>query len=163
MSYDHQSLLPSFRPQGKVVTHISCAKRHTVVLTADGEPFSWGNRVVTPRRVVLAGERGQGAGVTRCLLVSVQPLLSLVHDTLALTLSPSSSLPGSRDITISHSTSSLHFHKGYREVVRPLAVAVAAGFSHTTVLTSSGSVLVWASEDPDHPREVLGDLAGEED
>ena len=144
-----ERLLPSVRPQGKVISHISCAKRHTVVLTDEGEPYTWGYRIVTPRRVVLSGVRqdvGDGGLLQAPYLTSRSPLAS--------------PRPGSRDTATFHGPR-LHFHKGYREVVRPAAVAVAAGFSHTTVITSSGSVLVWASEDPDRLQEVLGDLAGE--
>ena len=34
---------------------VAAAKRHTVVLTAEGDVHTWGHRVVTPRRVQLAG------------------------------------------------------------------------------------------------------------
>ena len=41
--------------QGKHVVAVAAAKRHTVVLTSSGEVLTWGHRVVTPLRVVLAG------------------------------------------------------------------------------------------------------------
>jgi len=40
--------------QGKRVVAAAAAKRHTVVLTAEGDVHTWGHRVVTPRRVNLA-------------------------------------------------------------------------------------------------------------
>ncbi|KAI3799452.1 hypothetical protein L1987_34750 [Smallanthus sonchifolius] len=40
--------------KGKVFIRISAAKYHTMVLGADGEVFTWGHRLVTPRRVVVA-------------------------------------------------------------------------------------------------------------
>ncbi|TVU41524.1 hypothetical protein EJB05_15052 [Eragrostis curvula] len=40
--------------KGKVFTGISAAKYHTIVLGVDGEVFTWGHRLVTPRRVVIA-------------------------------------------------------------------------------------------------------------
>ena len=43
--------------QGKQLVSLAAAKRHTVVLTADGDVYTWGHRVVTPRRVGLAGAR----------------------------------------------------------------------------------------------------------
>jgi hypothetical protein len=43
--------------QGKGVQQAAAAKRHTLVLTADGEVFTWGHRGVSPRRVLLAGTR----------------------------------------------------------------------------------------------------------
>ena len=42
--------------QGKEVTAVAAAKRHTLVLTCAGEVYTWGHRVVTPRRIQLAGE-----------------------------------------------------------------------------------------------------------
>ena len=41
--------------QGKDVTAVAAAKRHTLVLTNAGEVFTWGHRAVNPRRVPLAG------------------------------------------------------------------------------------------------------------
>uniref|UniRef100_A0A803MWB3 RCC1-like domain-containing protein n=1 Tax=Chenopodium quinoa TaxID=63459 RepID=A0A803MWB3_CHEQI len=40
--------------KGKFFTAVSAAKYHTVVLGADGEVFTWGHRLVTPRRVIIA-------------------------------------------------------------------------------------------------------------
>ncbi|KAI3793689.1 hypothetical protein L1987_36309 [Smallanthus sonchifolius] len=40
--------------KGKVFIRVSAAKYHTMVLGADGEVFTWGHRLVTPRRVVVA-------------------------------------------------------------------------------------------------------------
>ncbi|XP_057984022.1 uncharacterized protein LOC131168537 isoform X1 [Malania oleifera] len=40
--------------KGKVFTGVSAAKYHTLVLGGDGEVFTWGHRLVTPRRVVIA-------------------------------------------------------------------------------------------------------------
>ncbi|KAF2288172.1 hypothetical protein GH714_004789 [Hevea brasiliensis] len=40
--------------KGKVFTGVAAAKCHTIVLGADGEVYTWGHRLVTPRRVVIA-------------------------------------------------------------------------------------------------------------
>ncbi|PUZ68510.1 hypothetical protein GQ55_2G034300 [Panicum hallii var. hallii] len=40
--------------KGKVFRGVSAAKYHTIVLGVDGEVFTWGHRLVTPRRVVVA-------------------------------------------------------------------------------------------------------------
>ncbi|KAF9670228.1 hypothetical protein SADUNF_Sadunf13G0046500 [Salix dunnii] len=40
--------------KGKVLTGVSVAKYHTIVLGAGGEVYTWGHRLVTPRRVVIA-------------------------------------------------------------------------------------------------------------
>ncbi|KAL4323331.1 hypothetical protein GQ457_11G014910 [Hibiscus cannabinus] len=39
--------------KGKVFKGIATAKYHTIVLGADGEVYTWGHRLVTPRRVVI--------------------------------------------------------------------------------------------------------------
>ncbi|KAJ9179886.1 hypothetical protein P3X46_008200 [Hevea brasiliensis] len=40
--------------KGKVFTGVAAAKYHTIVVGADGEVYTWGHRLVTPRRVVIA-------------------------------------------------------------------------------------------------------------
>ncbi|GFZ09302.1 ankyrin repeat family protein [Actinidia rufa] len=40
--------------KGKVFEGVAAAKYHTIVLGADGEVFTWGHRLVTPKRVVIA-------------------------------------------------------------------------------------------------------------
>ncbi|WOH06269.1 hypothetical protein DCAR_0625692 [Daucus carota subsp. sativus] len=40
--------------KGKVFVGVAAAKYHTIVLGVDGEVFTWGHRLVTPRRVVIA-------------------------------------------------------------------------------------------------------------
>ena len=42
--------------QGKRIKAVATAKRHTVVLTVDGDIYTWGHRVVTPKRVLLSGQ-----------------------------------------------------------------------------------------------------------
>lgn len=43
--------------QGRPVLSAAAAKRHTLVVTAAGEVYTWGHRGVSPRRVQLAGAR----------------------------------------------------------------------------------------------------------
>ncbi|KAL5835020.1 hypothetical protein ACOSQ4_014517 [Xanthoceras sorbifolium] len=40
--------------KGKVFVGVSAAKYHTLVLGADGEVYTWGHRLVTPKRVIIA-------------------------------------------------------------------------------------------------------------
>ncbi|KAJ3707271.1 hypothetical protein LUZ61_010976 [Rhynchospora tenuis] len=40
--------------KGKAFKSVSAAKYHTVVVEVDGEVFTWGHRLVTPKRVVIA-------------------------------------------------------------------------------------------------------------
>ena len=46
---------------GRRAVAAAAAKRHTVVLTAEGDVFTWGHRGVSPRRVQLAGARDAAA------------------------------------------------------------------------------------------------------
>ncbi|XP_047315344.1 uncharacterized protein LOC124919203 isoform X2 [Impatiens glandulifera] len=39
--------------KGKVFSKVATAKYHTIVLGADGEVYTWGHRLVTPRRVIV--------------------------------------------------------------------------------------------------------------
>ncbi|KAL4355352.1 hypothetical protein GQ457_06G017050 [Hibiscus cannabinus] len=39
--------------KGKVFVGVATAKYHTIILGADGEVYTWGHRLVTPRRVVI--------------------------------------------------------------------------------------------------------------
>ncbi len=46
------------RVQGRTIKAVAAAKRHTVVLSVEGDVYTWGHRVVTPKRVQLAGAAG---------------------------------------------------------------------------------------------------------
>lgn len=50
----------------------------------------------------------------------------------------------------------LRFHRGHRDVLRPVAVAIAAGAAHSSVLTATGSVLTWTSWEPASPATLVG-------
>ena len=43
--------------QGKRLVAVAAAKRHMVVMSREGDIYTWGHRVVTPRRVQLAGKK----------------------------------------------------------------------------------------------------------
>ncbi len=156
--------------QGKTLVAVSAAKRHTVVLTADGEVLTWGHQVVTPRRVNLAGTRD----VWRCANPATAPATPGAASSSAAPaggVTPASaagaSVAGGALAAAAGPAAAaalgepLRFHRGHAEVVRPVAVAVAAGFTHTTVVTRTGCTLVWWSADPAlRVQEVQGPLAG---
>ncbi len=50
----------------------------------------------------------------------------------------------------------LRFHRGHRDVLRPVAVAIAAGTAHSSVLTATGSVLTWTSWELNTPATLVG-------
>lgn len=63
--------------KGKRVVAAAAAKRHTLVLTAGGEVYTWGHRGVSPRRVQLAVSAVAGClrlvqlsnGAQQCVMV----------------------------------------------------------------------------------------------
>ncbi|GIL45680.1 hypothetical protein Vafri_2878 [Volvox africanus] len=146
--------------KGKALVALSMAKRHTVVLSAEGDAFTWGHRLVTPRRVPLAGcrdtarlaavqqQQGSGSGPARAPAGAAG----------AASSATAASQPG---MAIAGGGLDVRFHRNHAEVVRPEAALVAAGYSHTTVVTRSGDVLCWRSADLAlRPQEVGGPLAG---
>lgn len=144
-------------PQGRAMRAISAAKRHTTAVSVDGEVWVWGHRVVTPRRLPLAGCRDTAR-------------LGPAHATAATATGSSGAVGGAAGTVLGGSSQSgadvvgdsqLVFHRGHAEVTRPHAVSVAAGYSETTVLTRDGALLVWRSGDPSlRLTEVNGPLAG---
>ena len=147
--------------QGKAVVAASAAKRHTAVVTADGEVWTWGHKLVTPRKVNLAGVRD----TARAALPLPTPSSASGSGAVAGAAQAPGAQQGASAAAAGSSGSStvaeVRFHRHHTDVVRPAAVAVAAGWAHTTVATRTGSVLTWRSADPAlKAHEVLGPLAG---
>ncbi len=68
----------AWRFQGKRLVAVAAAKRHMVVMSSDGDIYTWGHRVVTPRRVQLAGETPQVNLLCHLLLFCFMPSCILV-------------------------------------------------------------------------------------
>lgn len=160
--------------QGKLITAVAVAKRHTVVLTSEGSVYTWGHRLVTPRRVILAGKSPACSRDTRASVLIPSPAKTMDNHAFptvpSFRLSPARCLAGSRDVARSSSVATGYskgwevvFHKGQGEVSRPVAHLIAAGAAHSSAVTSDGVVLTWRSMDPSlRPQEVGGLLAGKE-
>ncbi|EFJ52323.1 hypothetical protein VOLCADRAFT_102981 [Volvox carteri f. nagariensis] len=158
--------------KGKVLVGLSLSKRHTVVVSAEGDVFTWGHRVVTPRRVQLAGCRD----TARLAAVQLQQLqqaggggpgppvaasAAAPAAPLPLPALPAAAAAAAAAAPCGGGGLEVRFHRNHNEVVRPEAALAAAGYSHTTVVTRSGEVLCWRSADPAlRPQEVAGPLAG---
>ncbi|PNH00658.1 E3 ubiquitin-protein ligase [Tetrabaena socialis] len=147
--------------KGKALVALSVSKRHSVVLSAEGEAFVWGHRVVTPRRVPLAGSRDTAR--------LAAPAPQQPQPQSQQTPSGAASASGTTGATAASGTAGaagaavdvVRFHRNHAEVVRPEAALVAAGLAHTSVVTRTGAVLVWRSADPAlRAAEVGGALAG---
>lgn len=59
--------------QGKRLVAVAAAKRHMVVLSSEGDVYTWGHRVVTPRRVQLAGKQWNTMQTLCCLMSGKYP------------------------------------------------------------------------------------------
>lgn len=88
--------------KGHCLVAVSAAKYHTVVLRSDGEVFTWGYKMVSPKRVMIQRNTKK-----------------------------SGNMP-------------LKFHRMERLHV----VKIAAGMTHSTVLSDDGSLFYWVSSDP---------------
>ncbi|XP_020095639.1 uncharacterized protein LOC109715170 [Ananas comosus] len=125
--------------KGKVFRGISAAKYHTIVLGADGEVFTWGHRLVTPRRVIIA----------RCLKKSGNTPLKFhraerLHVTsVAAGFIHSTALTddGSLFYWVS-SDPDLSCHQLYWMAGRK-AVSISAGKYWTAAVTDTGDVYMW--------------------
>ncbi|PHU30013.1 hypothetical protein BC332_02106 [Capsicum chinense] len=59
LGYVTSNLAPNYAPRvveylkGKAFVGVAAAKYHTIVLGSDGKVFTWGHRLVTPKRVVI--------------------------------------------------------------------------------------------------------------
>jgi alpha-tubulin suppressor-like RCC1 family protein len=128
-----------------------------VVLTAEGEVYTWGHKLVTPRKVSLAGSRdtaraGPAAGSATAASTgseAIGPAASSSSGAAGPGAAPSSAATSSSSSSGGGggtAAGEVRFHQGQSEVLRPVAVAVAAGAAHTTCLTRTGVVLTWRSE-----------------
>ncbi|KAF5184248.1 E3 ubiquitin-protein ligase herc2 [Thalictrum thalictroides] len=125
--------------KGKNLIEIAAAKYHTIVLGADGEVFTWGHRLVIPRRVLIARNIKKG-GDTQVKFHRMEKLhvvavaAGMVHS-LALTDDGSlfywvSSDPG------------LRCRQLYSMCGRSL-VSISAGKYWTAAASSTGDIYMW--------------------
>ncbi|KAF6169809.1 hypothetical protein GIB67_034201 [Kingdonia uniflora] len=125
--------------KGKVFAAVAAAKYHTVVLGADGEVFTWGHRLVTPRRVVIARNIKKSGGtllkfhrLERLRVVAIAA--GMVHST-ALTDD------GALFYWVS-SDPNLRCQQLYSMCGRNV-VSISAGKYWTSAVTTTGDVYMW--------------------
>ncbi|CAI5462978.1 unnamed protein product [Closterium sp. Yama58-4] len=140
--------------KGRAIAAVAAAKRHTVVLTADGEAYTWGHRLVTPRRVKVerdvrkggASAAAGGAGVIRFHQQARLQLTAVAAGAMHTTVL---SHDGLVFYWLSHDPH-LKCHQ-LVALAEQRAVAVAAGKWRTAVVTAGGSVYVWDASHTDTP------------
>lgn len=136
------------------IAAVSLSKRHSVALTTSGEVFAWGQRQVSPMRLQVAGTRdtARSAKAVRALSLAAAA---------ATAAKWSSGRRGGSSGGAAAERGRVHFHRDNAAVVTPTVVAVAAGGAHTSMLTSTGAVLAYRSDDAAQAiQEVQGVLGG---
>ncbi|KAF3773894.1 Inhibitor of Bruton tyrosine kinase [Nymphaea thermarum] len=125
--------------KGKQFVSVSAAKYHTVVLGTDGEVYTWGNRLVTPRRLIISrNTKKKGSAplkfhrVERLHVVAVAA--GMVHST-ALTSDGALFFWTSSDPDLKcqqlYSACGKHF------------VSISAGKYWTAAVSNTGDVYTW--------------------
>ncbi|KAK7290657.1 hypothetical protein RIF29_05231 [Crotalaria pallida] len=125
--------------KGKTLTRVSAAKYHTVVLGSDGEVYTWGHRLVTPKRVIVSRNLKKGGStplkfhrMERLHVVSIAA--GMVHS-MALTDD------GALFYWVS-SDPDLKCHQIYAMCGRNM-ISISAGKYWTSAVTSTGDVYLW--------------------
>lgn len=144
------------------VASVSLSKRHSVALTTAGEVIVWGLRQVSPTRLPVHNTRdtARSAKAVRVLAAAAAAAGGGGGGGAAAKWS-SSRRGGSGGGGVAAVRAQVRFHRDNAAVVTPTIVAVAAGGAHTTMLTSTGAVLAYRSDDAAQSvQEVQGVLGG---
>ncbi|XP_030936054.1 ultraviolet-B receptor UVR8-like [Quercus lobata] len=125
--------------KGKVFSRVAAAKYHTVVLGADGEVCTWGHRLVTPRRVVIA--RNLKKGGTTILKFHRMEQLHVVAVAAGMVHSVALTDDGAIFYWVS-SDPDLRCQQLYSLCGRNL-VSISAGKYWIAAITATGDVYMW--------------------
>lgn len=125
--------------KGKVFSGVAAAKYHTVVLGADGEVYTWGHRLVTPRRVVIA--RNLKKGGTTILKFHRMERLHVVAVAAGMVHSVALTDDGAIFYWVS-SDPDLRCQQLYSLCGRNL-VSISAGKYWIAAVTATGDVYMW--------------------
>ncbi|KAK6139748.1 hypothetical protein DH2020_026508 [Rehmannia glutinosa] len=142
--------------KGKSFVEVSAAKYHTIVLGSDGEVFTWGHRLVTPRRVIIArNTRKVGNTVLkfhRKERLNVVAIAAGMTHSVALTDDGALFYWGSSD-------PDLRCHQLYSLCGRGI-VSISAGKYWTAAVTVTGDIYMWdgkkGKDDPPTPTRLHG-------
>ncbi|CAH9125045.1 unnamed protein product [Cuscuta epithymum] len=134
--------------KGKTFTQVAAAKYHTIVLGSDGEVFTWGHRLVTPKRVIIA-RNAKKVGNT--------PLKFHRKHAVAIAAGTKHSVALADDGALFYWVSSDHDLKClqlYSLCGRDL-VSISAGKYWIAAVTVTGDVYLWdAKEEKDRPPSL---------
>ncbi|XP_062189069.1 uncharacterized protein LOC133892363 isoform X2 [Phragmites australis] len=125
--------------KGKLFRGVSAAKYHTIVLGADGEVFTWGHRLVTPRRVVVARCLKKGGNTN--LKFHRMERLQVISVVAGMTHSTALTADGALFYWVS-SDPDLKCQQIFSMCARNV-VSISAGKYWTALATSTGDVFMW--------------------
>ncbi|KAL6880170.1 hypothetical protein ACP4OV_011735 [Aristida adscensionis] len=125
--------------KGKVFRGVSAAKYHTIVLGVDGEVFTWGHRLVTPRRVVIARCLKKGGNTN--LKFHRMERLQVINVAAGMMHSTALTADGAIFYWVS-SDPDLKCQQIFSMCGRNV-VSISAGKYWTALATSTGDVFMW--------------------
>ncbi|KAH1077344.1 hypothetical protein GLYMA_19G113700v4 [Glycine max] len=125
--------------KGKTLTRVSAAKYHTIVLGSDGEVFTWGHRLVTPKRVVVS--RNLKRSGSTLLKFHRKERLSVVSIAAGMVHSMALTDDGALFYWVS-SDPDLRCQQLYAMCGRNM-VSISAGKYWTAAVTATGDVYMW--------------------
>ncbi|BBN02425.1 inhibitor of Bruton tyrosine kinase [Marchantia polymorpha subsp. ruderalis] len=129
--------------KGKKLTSVATAKYHTVVLGAEGELYTWGYKMVNPRRVAVARNTKKAGPLP--LKFHISERLHMVAISAGTTHSTALSEDG-----LVYYWFSADPHLRCRQLSSMAAhqsVALSSGKYRTGLVTSTGDVYIWDGED----------------
>ncbi|GER26969.1 ankyrin repeat family protein / regulator ofchromosome condensation (RCC1) family protein [Striga asiatica] len=142
--------------KGRSFVGVSAAKYHTIVLGSDGEVFTWGHRLVTPRRVVVA-RNTKKAGNT-LLKFHRKERLNVVGIAAGMTHSLALTEDGAVFYWVS-SDPDLRCHQLYSLCGRGI-VSISAGKYWIAAATMTGDIYTWdgkkGKDEPSNPIRLHG-------
>ncbi|GAU23961.1 hypothetical protein TSUD_327620 [Trifolium subterraneum] len=125
--------------KGKTLTKVSAAKYHTIVLGSDGEVFTWGHRLVTPKRVVITRNLKKSGSTP--LKFHLKERLNVVSIAAGMVHSTALTEDGALFYWVS-SDPDLRCQQLYAMCGRNL-VNISAGKYWTAAVTATGDVYMW--------------------
>ncbi|XP_072951444.1 uncharacterized protein [Typha angustifolia] len=125
--------------KGKVFTRVSAAKYHTIALGADGEVFTWGHRLVTPRRIVIARSLKKSGNTP--LKFHRMERLHVISVAAGMTHSTALTDDGAVFYWVS-ADPNLRCQQLY-SLCRRNIVSISAGKYWTAAVTTTGDVYMW--------------------
>ncbi|EIE21610.1 RCC1/BLIP-II [Coccomyxa subellipsoidea C-169] len=139
---------------GKTITAVAAAKRHTVVLTVEGDVYTWGHRVVTPKRVQLAGARdvaraanasGASAGGWEVVFHRGQSQVARPHAVAVCAGAAHSACLDQSGAVLAWRSADprLHVQEVGGDLAGKRVVHIAAGKYRTATVTDEGDVYMW--------------------